>query len=85
VPVLISRSINIWSDIVSDGAGLACEDTVDSFESLMIQWFELSPVRIAAMKRHAQCTFKTRYTSRHAAVSLLSNIYQVMAAEKAKV
>jgi len=82
VPVLISKSVNIWADIVADQAGTAGEDTVDSFEQQMIDWFLLPPAQVARMRRRARWCFKTRYTSKHAAVSMLSNIYQVMAAER---
>jgi glycosyltransferase involved in cell wall biosynthesis len=82
IPVLISKSVNIWADIEADGAGTAGEDTVDSFERQMIDWLALPPAQVARMRRKARRTFRRRYTSRHAAVSLLSNIYQVMAAER---
>lgn len=82
VPVLISKSVNIWADIAADGAGTAGEDTVESFERQMIDWLALTPAQVAKMRRAARRTFRRRYTSRHAAVSLLSNIYQVMAAER---
>lgn len=82
VPVLISKAVNIWADIVADGAGTAGDDTVESFERQMIDWLALTPAQVARMRRTARRTFRRRYTSRHAAVSLLSNIYQVMAAER---
>jgi glycosyltransferase involved in cell wall biosynthesis len=82
VPVLISKSINIWADIVADGAGTMGEDTVESFEQQMIAWFELPPAQVARMRRQARRCFRRRYTSKHAAVSMLSNIYQVMASER---
>ena len=82
VPVLISKSVNIWADIAADGAGTAGEDTVESFERQMIDWLALTPAQVAKMRGAARRTFRRRYTSRHAAVSMLSNIYQVMAAER---
>jgi glycosyltransferase involved in cell wall biosynthesis len=82
VPVLISKAVNIWADIVADGAGTACEDTVESFEQQMIDWLKRSPAQVSQMGRQARKIFRERYTSKHAAVSLLSNIYQVMAAEQ---
>ena len=82
VPVLISKSVNIWADIVADEAGTAGEDTVEGFEQQMIDWLGLAPAQVARMRRRARRCFKLRYTSKHAAISLLSNIYQVMAAER---
>jgi glycosyltransferase involved in cell wall biosynthesis len=82
VPVLISRSVNIWADIVADGGGLADEDTVAGCERLWLRWLEMSEGERAAMGRAARACFEARYTSRRAAISLLSNIYQVMHAER---
>lgn len=82
VPVLISKAVNIWADIVADGAGTAGDDTVHGFERQMIEWLELPPAQVAKMRRTARRSFRRRYTSRHAAVSLLSNIYQIMASER---
>jgi glycosyltransferase involved in cell wall biosynthesis len=82
VPVLISKSVNIWSEIVNEGAGLACEDNVYDFEQIMRHWLDLQPGQIERMRRQALLCFRKRYTVKRAAVSLLSNIYQVMAAEQ---
>jgi glycosyltransferase involved in cell wall biosynthesis len=82
VPVLISKAVNIWADIVADGGGTAGEDTVESFERQMIDWLESPTVQVNNMKRCALGCFRRRFTSQRAAVSLLSNIYQVMAAER---
>lgn len=82
VPVLISKAVNIWSDIVADGAGLVGEDTVDGFEQQITTWLGLSASETQHMRRCAKRCFETRYTSKRAAISLLSNIYQVMAAER---
>ena len=82
VPVLISKSVNIWADIVADEAGTAGLDTVEGFEQQMIDWLGLPPAQVSRMRRRARRCFKLRYTSKQAAVSLLSNIYQVMAAER---
>lgn len=82
VPVLISRSVNIWTDIIADGGGLADEDTVAGCERLWLRWLEMSEGERAAMGRAARACFEARYTSRRAAISLLSNIYQVMHAER---
>jgi len=82
VPVLISKSVNIWAEIVADEAGTAAEDTVVGFEQQMMEWLNLPPSQVARMGRRARRCFKLRFTSKRAAVSLLSNIYQVVAAER---
>jgi glycosyltransferase involved in cell wall biosynthesis len=82
VPVLISKSVNIWSDIVAYGAGTAAEDTVEGFEQQMIAWFSMTPSQVASMRTRARSCFKQRYTVKQGAVSLLSNIFQVMPLER---
>ncbi|MFA6289054.1 MAG: glycosyltransferase [Opitutaceae bacterium] len=82
VPVLISKAVNIWADIVADGAGTAGEDTVPDFERQMTDWLEMSEEEVAIMRQRARLCFENRYTSRRAAVAMLANIYQIMAVEK---
>jgi len=82
VPVLISKSVNIWSDIFSDGAGLADEDTLDGCVRIWRQWLQMRPVERLEMGARARACFQSRYTSRRAAVSMLSNIYQIMHSER---
>ena len=82
VPVLISTSVNIWSDIVTDGGGLADEDSVDGCMRVWSKWLSLSLEKRLAMGARAKACFENRYTSRRAAVSMLSNIYQIMQAER---
>lgn len=82
VPVLISRSVNIWNDIISDGAGLADEDSVEGCVRQWSAWLKLSAVKKAEMSIRAKRCFEDRYTSRRAAVSMLSNVYQIMRSER---
>jgi glycosyltransferase involved in cell wall biosynthesis len=38
VPVLISQRVNIWREVVEDGAGMAEDDTVEGTATLLRQW-----------------------------------------------
>ena len=71
VPVLISKAVNIWADIVADGAGTADDDTVEGFERQMIAWLRMSPDEVVMMRRKARACFEARYTAKDAAESLL--------------
>lgn len=82
VPVLISKSVNIWSDIVLDGAGLADDDTLEGCVRIWSRWLRMSASERTEMGGRARTCFETRYTARKAAVSMLSNIYQVMHSER---
>jgi glycosyltransferase involved in cell wall biosynthesis len=78
VPVLISKSVNIWAEIIGSGAGLADDDTVAGCERVWSQWMDLSPEERAAMGRQAEFCFQSHYTATQAARSLLSNIYMAI-------
>jgi glycosyltransferase involved in cell wall biosynthesis len=78
VPVLISKSVNIWADIVADGAGTADDDTVEGFERQVIAWLKMSSDDVAVMRRKARACFDKRYTAKCAAESLLGVMERVV-------
>ena len=61
-PVLLSDQVNIWPDIVADGAGLAAPDTLDGTLRLLDQWFRLSPAARDAMAARAPACFAARFS-----------------------
>jgi len=69
-PVLISDKVNIWQDVVSDGAGIVEEDTADGTYKLITKWVELSEEKRIEMSRRASVCFSTRYSMREAAKAL---------------
>ncbi len=55
-PVLLSQQVNIWREIIADGAGLAAPDTADGTVSLLREWESIPADRRAAMRlRAAEC------------------------------
>jgi glycosyltransferase involved in cell wall biosynthesis len=70
-PVLISDKVNIWQEIVADGAGLAAPDDADGTLSTLTQWLALDPSEQAAMGARALACFQTRYDMRTNAQSIL--------------
>jgi len=71
-PVLISNKVNIWREIVEDGAGLAEEDTVDGTRRLMDGWLRLSGSEQELMRARAQQCFAQRFHIDKATDSLLA-------------
>lgn len=59
-PVLISRQVNIWREIVASGGGLACDADVESFAAGLADWLDggLGEAANAAARR----CFTTHYT-----------------------
>ncbi len=59
-PVLVSDRVNIWREIVEDGAGLAEPPVARSFASAIIQLLRDQPLRLA-MGRAAKASVERRY------------------------
>jgi glycosyltransferase involved in cell wall biosynthesis len=78
VPVLISRSVNIWRDIIDDGAGLAGQDSLDGCVALLGRWLAMEPGERARFAACARPCFEKRFTIRRAAVALLATIYHTL-------
>jgi glycosyltransferase involved in cell wall biosynthesis len=71
-PVLISNEVNIWREIVEDGAGLADEDTVEGTVRLIERWLRLSANEQNLMRSHAQQCFARRFHIDKATESLVA-------------
>jgi len=74
IPVIISNKVNIWTEIVEDGAGLAGEDNVvDTTRNLKL-WLAMNREERAKMGGQARKTFETRYTVQQMTQSLVQTI-----------
>jgi len=71
VPVLISREVNIWREIVEDGAGLAEPDTVDGTTKLLRDWLAKTPSEREQMRTTAERCFADRFEINRATANLL--------------
>lgn len=71
-PVLISNKVNIWREIVADGAGFADEDDRDGTMSLLTRWLAVSEQDRAEIRGNALRSFRERFLIDRAAESLLA-------------
>jgi glycosyltransferase involved in cell wall biosynthesis len=71
VPVLISREVNIWREIVEDGAGLAEPDSVEGTTKLLRDWLAKTPPERERMRAVAERCFTNRFEIDRAAGNLL--------------
>jgi len=71
VPVLLSHRVNIWREIVDDGAGFAAADDLDGTARLLERWQAADP---AAMRLAAQRCFSARFDIRRTAENLVALI-----------
>jgi glycosyltransferase involved in cell wall biosynthesis len=73
-PVLISNKVNIWREVIEDGAGLAAEDSLQGTIELLQTWIELSPEERHHMSRKAVDSFSSRFNVKSATESLIHAI-----------
>ena len=74
LPVLISDKVNIWREIIQDGAGLVAEDTKMGISRLLRQWLALTPIETQRMRGRARCCFQTRFEVGAAAADLVKTL-----------
>lgn len=72
VPVLISNKVNIWREIVDDGAGIVAEDDLEGTISLLRKWAETDESAKNLMRSRSRGCFEERFHIRHASEDLIS-------------
>ena len=70
-PVLISRQVNIWNEIIEAGAGFADDVSEEGITRLLRNWDETDGEGKKAMNEHAGLLFNTKYTAESAAKKML--------------
>ena len=60
-PVLISDKVNIWQDIVRDGAAFVGPDTIAGTQRTLEDWIALTPAQKITMGAYAFDCFRRRY------------------------
>jgi glycosyltransferase involved in cell wall biosynthesis len=78
-PVLISDKVNIWPDILSDGAALVGPDTPAGTLQTLKQWIAMTPEEKSEMGRRAFDCFRRRYDMQANASGILEIFRQVVA------
>lgn len=78
-PVLISKQVNIWAEIIADQAGLAAEDSLPGGIDLLTRWLDMTLDEQAAMSRAALRCFQQRFEINQAAATLTAIITRIIA------
>jgi glycosyltransferase involved in cell wall biosynthesis len=73
-PVLISRKVNIWEEIESEGAGFADEDDAAGTLRLLNRWRSVTAAGRYEMSRSAMTLFNNRYEISRVARSLIDSV-----------
>ncbi len=74
LPVLISDKVNIWREIETAGAGIVDGDTEEGATRMLQRWLALNSQQREAMKLAAFDLFKSQFTARAMARSLIDVI-----------
>jgi glycosyltransferase involved in cell wall biosynthesis len=71
LPVLISNKVNIWREILSDGAGFVAEDDLAGTTEALRSWLACTAEERGVMKDRALRCFNERFHIRRAASQLV--------------
>jgi glycosyltransferase involved in cell wall biosynthesis len=83
VPVLISRRVNIWREIVEDQAGFAADATLPGTIELLNQWIDCDASSRSQMRERARVSFQKRFHVDSASEKLLNILKQYVRTRKA--
>ncbi len=81
-PVLISKKVNIWREIVDDTAGLACEDTVEDTSRMLREFMSLSDEKRAMLKSATRPCYEKRFSVEAAAADLATVLQNAIEASR---
>jgi glycosyltransferase involved in cell wall biosynthesis len=73
-PVLISNCVNIWRELVADGAALVESDDLNGVKRLFQRWLELPVAARSAMATAAVQSFRKRFEITHAAETFATQL-----------
>jgi glycosyltransferase involved in cell wall biosynthesis len=76
-PVLISQKVNIWREVVEDGAGIAKPDDLEGTRELLQLWQSIDETERQQMSINARHCFETRFEVMQAAVSLVTLLEEI--------
>jgi glycosyltransferase involved in cell wall biosynthesis len=77
VPTLISDKVNIWREVLADGAGLVAEDTREGTRRLLQSYLDMPEEKKLAMRESARNSFWRRFEIRRAAENLESILLRI--------
>ncbi|HZZ18620.1 MAG TPA: glycosyltransferase [Opitutaceae bacterium] len=74
-PVLLSKGVSIWKDVVNSGAGLADDEDAEGLAKLLGRWLALPDAERESMRELARRCYEERFSMEGAAQSFTSAIY----------
>ena len=71
-PVLITKQVNIWQEIILSGGGLAESDTIEGVQQVIRSWCNKSDQQKSVMSQAAYYAYKTYFSVSAATTNLLT-------------
>ena len=81
-PVLLGKGVNIWPEIINDGAGFADDDTTKGCARILTRWIELTPGEQIVMRHRARTCYEARYTAESAANTFVAALHLLTSLHK---
>ena len=85
IPVLISNKVNIWREILADGAALVADDSIAGTTSLLQDWLALPDSGKQRMQQAAIQCFNKNFEAQTAAKNLLDVLLKNIAHRHTKI
>jgi glycosyltransferase involved in cell wall biosynthesis len=76
VPVLISDKVNIWREVLADGAGFVAEDTLAGTIDILKRWLAIEAHQRSLLKQNIQHCFSKRFEFEQMMVSFFNTLKQ---------
>jgi len=73
-PVLLSKRVNIWREVLAAGAGFACEDDLAGMRAVLGSWLELSAAEREGMRARSVEAFNRHFRIQDTAQRILEVI-----------
>jgi glycosyltransferase involved in cell wall biosynthesis len=70
LPVLISNKVNIWREVLGDGAAFVADDTLEGTAHMLLRWSGLGPEERQSMSHQARQCFLRRFEINRAVEAL---------------
>jgi glycosyltransferase involved in cell wall biosynthesis len=74
LPVIVSDKVNIWREVVSCGAGLVGEDTIEGTKASLRRWSALTAEEIVALRIRSQKCFQDEFDYNHTSRKAMENV-----------
>jgi glycosyltransferase involved in cell wall biosynthesis len=76
-PAFISNKVNIWREVVAEGAGVAAPDTIDGTVELLRKLAAMTPSELSDMGQRAEACFAKHFEASRMATGLLEVIEEL--------